>query len=52
MNRSRFDLETWPPRERLKERGFDLSHETDRYRELPDHFAENILVFERIDGPR
>ena len=37
---------------RMKERGFALSHETDKYRELPDHFAENILIFERIDGPR
>jgi SAM-dependent methyltransferase len=33
---------------RMKEHGFALGHETDRYRELPDHFAENILVFERF----
>ncbi|HXA10120.1 MAG TPA: methyltransferase domain-containing protein [Chthoniobacterales bacterium] len=37
---------------RMQERGFALSHETGKYRELPDHFAENILIFERIDGPR
>ena len=36
----------------LKELGFTLGRETDRYRALPDHFAENILVFERIDGTR
>ena len=36
----------------MHEREFALSPATDRYRALPDHFAENILVFERIDGPR
>lgn len=36
----------------MKERGFALTRETDRYRELPDHFAENILVFERTNGSR
>lgn len=36
----------------MQERGFTLSHETERYRALPDHFAENILIFERTDGAR
>ncbi len=36
----------------MQERGFHLAGETERYRALPDHFAENILVFERTDGAR
>ncbi len=36
----------------LQEVGFALCPETDRYRNLPDHFAENILVFERTNGTR
>lgn len=36
----------------MQERGFTLSHEIERYRALPDHFAENILIFERNDGTR
>jgi len=36
----------------MKARNFALAGETDRYRTLPDHFAENILVFERSHGPR
>lgn len=38
--------------ELMRERGFALGRETDRYRKLPDHFAENILVFETADGSR
>ena len=33
-------------------RGFKLAKETASYRALPDHFAENILIFERTDGAR
>ena len=36
----------------MQERGFHLAGETERYRALPDHFAENILIFERTDGAR
>jgi SAM-dependent methyltransferase len=36
----------------LQDRGFALRPETDRYRSLPDHFAENILVFGRTNGAR
>lgn len=36
----------------MEEREFALAPETKRYRDLPDHFAENILVFERTNGPR
>lgn len=36
----------------MQERGFDLAGETECYRALPDHFAENILIFERTDGAR
>ncbi len=36
----------------MKERDFVLASETKRYRDLPDHFAENILIFERTDGSR
>ncbi|MEO8044787.1 MAG: methyltransferase domain-containing protein [Spartobacteria bacterium] len=36
----------------MQERSFELGRATERYRSLPDHFAENILVFERTDGPR
>ncbi len=36
----------------MRERGYALGPETNRYRELPDHFAENILIFERINGSR
>jgi len=36
----------------MNKRGFALGPATERYRALPDHFAENILVFERIDGTR
>jgi|KBSMisStandDraft_5_1062788.scaffolds.fasta_scaffold295190_2 SAM-dependent methyltransferase len=36
----------------LENRGFALRAETDRYRNLPDHFAENILLFERTNGAR
>ncbi len=36
----------------MQERGFHLAGETERYRALPDHFAGNILIFERNDGAR
>ncbi len=36
----------------LEERGFALDRETGKYRALPDHFAANILVFERTHGTR
>ncbi len=38
--------------ERMARRGFVLGEYTERYRALPDHFAENILIFERADGTR
>jgi SAM-dependent methyltransferase len=34
----------------MKERNFAIAGETKRYRTLPDHFAQNILIFERTDG--
>lgn len=34
----------------MQQRQFKLAEETENYRTLPDHFAANILVFERIDG--
>lgn len=37
--------------ELMKARGFTLAGETGYYRELPDHFAENILVFARSAQP-
>ena len=36
----------------MNKRGFASPDETEQYRTLPDHFAANILVFERTDGPR
>ena len=36
----------------MHERGFELAAATERYRELPDHFAANILIFERTSGTR
>ncbi|MBA3961635.1 MAG: class I SAM-dependent methyltransferase [Chthoniobacterales bacterium] len=36
----------------MRERGFALADTTKLFRNLPDHFAENILVFERTNGTR
>lgn len=36
----------------MEERGFALARATEQYRALPDHFAENILIFERTHGTR
>lgn len=36
----------------MQARGFALAPATGQYRALPDHFAENILVFERTNGTR
>ena len=35
--------------ERMRGYQFTLATETKRYRDLPDHFSDNILVFERSD---
>jgi SAM-dependent methyltransferase len=37
---------------RMRDWGFALADETVRYRALPDHFAANILVFEKTHGTR